>query len=126
MQWNARKLLGGLSKCALLLLSILVIGWGLGAKLDLYHAGKHQLPTTDSTAKLSAETRSTPVPLSAPQRSRPRVTSDSVILASVYFHLPEARFSASVIRQMRDRRVDEQQNHIYGQNCMRRPPPVLS
>lgn len=123
MQVNIRKLLGGLSKCALLLLlSVLVIGWGLGAKLDLYHAAKHQLPTTDSTAKLSVETRSSPAFLSAPQQTKPNLIRRSVTFDSLSFPLPQSHFSASEMRQRGARRVVAQRRTIYGPRSMRGPP----
>ncbi len=126
MQLNIRKLLAGLSKCALLLLSILVIGWGLGAKLDLYHVDRRQLPTTSSTARLCVETRSSPTLVSVQQRVRLRVSPDSALLASFQFPLPEAGLSVSAIRQMESCHGPAQRNCICGTSCMRRPPPVLS
>ncbi len=126
MQLNIRKLLAGLSKCALLLLSILVIGWGLGAKLDLYHVDQHQLPTTSSTAKLCVETRSSPTLVSVQQRARLRVTPDSVLLAGFQFPSPEAGPSVSAMKRIESCRGPARRNCICGTSCMRRPPPILS
>ncbi len=125
MQSNIRKLLAGLSKCALLLLSILVVGWGLGAKLDLYHVDQHQLPTISSTAKLCLETRSGPAIVSVQQRARVRVTSDSVHFVSVQFPLPEAGLSVSAMRRLESSCGSTRRRALCGPSWLRRPPPVL-
>ncbi len=125
MQSNIRKLLAGLSKCALLLLSILVVGWGLGAKLDMYHADQHQLPTISSTAKLCLENRSSPTIVSVPQRARVRVTSESVFVVSAKFPLPEAGLSVSSMRRMERSCGSTRRRALCGPSWLRRPPPVL-
>lgn len=113
-------------ECALLFLAISVFGWGLHAKLSLYHAPPGKSTVAASRAKLSIGKQSGHSIVSAENQDQPRFTRESLRFAAFVFslqgHTPRINLS-----QVEPGPSIPGAYNLHGPDLMRRPPPsVLS
>lgn len=113
-------------ECALLFLAMFVFSWGLQAKLVLYHANPGTSSTTNSTAKLSTETRTAQAVDSVKNQVPPRFPSEALHFAGVAIPLQGHDATAASLAQVERGPSIPGQYYLHGPDLKRRPPPVLS
>ena len=111
---------------SLLFLALTVFGWGLRAKLALYHSDSPSFSTIGTTAKLAIEDRSARSIVAAHSSIKPRFTPDSMCWADLVF---DPRVHDVPLASRFARRPGPNVPAVYnllGPEPMRRPPPALS
>lgn len=114
-----------LSRFALVVLATLVFGWGLHAKLDLYHTGSYKLSTTNSMAKLSAESRKVQPAASSRRQLKRQVVSAVPTAALFPFGRVPAETGTAHLLLHEDAQPDRPSIQLRS-NQMRRPPPQVA
>ncbi len=113
-------------ECGLLFLAIFIFSWGLHAKLALYHSDQGTSSATNSTAKLSAETRTARTAVSVERQTRPRFTLDSLHLSALAYTLQGCHATDVTMLQIELGPRIAGQYYLHGPDSKRRPPPTRS
>lgn len=113
-------------ECALLVLAIFVFNWGLHAKLALYHVNQDTSSASNSTAKLSAETRTVCASILEDDQDQPRFTLDLLRLsANIQFIQGDLAAVSKLVRIEAGPRIAGQY-YLHGPDMKHRPPPDFS
>ncbi len=113
-------------ECALLFLAVVIFSWGLQAKLVQYRANPGTASTTNSMAKLSAETRMTQTVDCVKEQLPPRSPVEKFSLVGLAFSLQTHQSAAVSPVQFEHRPSTPGQYYLHGPDCNRRPPPALA
>ncbi len=113
-------------ECALLFLAVVVFSWGLQAKLVQYHANPGTASTTNSMAKLSAETRMTQTVDLVKAQVPPRFPLEMFHLVGFGFSLQAHHAAAVSLAQPERGPSIPGQYYLHGPDRNLRPPPVLA
>jgi hypothetical protein len=114
-------------ECALLFVAVSVFGWGLQAKLSLYHNNKkHESTSTGYMAKLSTEKSSASTVTSVDDNDQRRLMGESRYASAIVFSLLGHDVAPAIlVRPEPGPRIPGRFN-LHGPDLTRRPPPVLS
>jgi len=113
-------------ECVLLFLACSVFGWGLQAKLSLYHSGSSLSYTSPCTAKLLSEKPSTRTVASVEDKQQPRFTSKSTHFAVYAFFLQGYGVPQGALSRIEPDPGISGRYNLRGPNLLSRPPPTLS
>jgi hypothetical protein len=113
-------------ECALLFVAISVFGWGLQAKLSLYHTNPGESASTSYMAKLSTEKSSARTFASVDSRDQRRPTWESRHFTTVVFSLLGHDATPANLSHPEPGPRNPGRYNLHGLDLMRRPPPVLS
>lgn len=113
-------------ECALLFVAVSVLGWGLQAKLSLYHNSNHELTLTSYMAKMSTEKSSARTVASVEDHDQRRFIGETRHAITVAFSLLGHNVAPdNLIQPEPGPRIPGRFN-LHGPDLTRRPPPVLS
>lgn len=113
-------------ECALLFLAGSVLGWGLQAKLSLYHTNPGESASTSYMAKLSTEKSSARTVTSVDGQNQRRLTWESRHAAACVFSLLGHDVTPANLSQPEPGPRIPGRFNLHGPDLMHRPPPVLS
>lgn len=113
-------------ECALLVLAIFVFNWGLHAKLALYHADQGTSSASNSTAKLSAETRTERAAILEEDQESPRFTLDLLHFSAVTYFLQGDHATVTKLVRIEAGPRIAGQYYLHGPDLKHRPPPDFS
>jgi hypothetical protein len=113
-------------ECALLFVAVSVFGWGLQAKLSLYHNNKHESTSTSYMAKLSTEKSSARTVVVVDDQDQRRLTGESHYATAIVFSLLGHDVAPANLTQPEPGPRVPGRFNLHGPDITRRPPPVLS
>ncbi len=113
-------------ECALLFVAASVFGWGLQAKLSLYHANRGESASTSYMAKLSTEKSSARAVAAVDNQDQRRLTWESLHFSAVVFSLLGNDIAPASLSHPEPGPRSPGRYNLHGPDLTRRPPPVLS
>jgi hypothetical protein len=113
-------------ECALIFLAMLVISWGLQAKLAQYHVDQGAFCTTNSMAKLLVENRSALTTVPIQDQGLPRLLPETDSFVVFPFSLQRHQVSSAKLAELEPGPRVPGQYFLHGPDLKRRPPPVFS
>lgn len=113
-------------ECAFLFLACCVFGWGLQAKLSLYHNEPGEPASISYMAKLSTEKSSARTVTFADNQAQRRLTHESQQTPAGVLSLPGHDITPSSLSEPEPGPRVPGRFNLHGPDQTRRPPPVLS
>jgi hypothetical protein len=113
-------------ECVLLFMAVSVFGWGLQAKLSLYHTNPGESASTSYMAKLSTEKSSARKVASVDDQDQDRLIGESRHFAALVFSLLGHDVAPANLSNPEPGPRNPGRYNLHGPDLMHRPPPVLS